>query len=221
MATYGGSGFTYGGGSVVAPPPSAPLPAPTATGTLTDEVWATLPGYMREADEQEGNPLATWLAGLTDLVQPTVDLLGMDDAADPALTPPGLLGFMAAIGGVDIEGVPAGDLRTWIGTETNRPRGSEAAIRARVGLTLTGSKWMQFECPYLGDEFAMRITTRTAQTPDPSATAAAAVIEVPAWLTLTTTTVAGLTYAEIDTEYGTYADMEASAVTYAELSALT
>jgi hypothetical protein len=189
---------------------------------LGQDAWDTLPAYMREADEREGYPLLTWLGGLCDLVQPTVDLLDMETTpADPAVTPSGMLSFFAALGGCDVSAIPGADLRGWIASQVGSARGSDAAVRARVGLTLTGTKWVQIECPYGGDPFAVRITTRTAQTPDTAATDAAAALEVPAWLTLTTATAAGLTYTELAARYSTYDALTASGLTYDQLASLT
>ncbi len=218
MTTYGSVTVTYGGDVLATD--SAPSAPPVPPGPFGQSAWDLLPEFMRQADERQGYPLLAYLSSVADLVQPTVDLLAMVDPADPAITPPGMLGFFAALAGVDIEGIPGGDLRAFISSQVGRARGSVAAIQSRVGLTLTGSKWVQIECPYLGDPWAIRVTTRTAQTPDPSATAAAAALEVPAWLALSTAQVDGMTYAELDAEYGTYADMEAGGLTYGELSSL-
>ncbi len=218
MTTYGSITVTYGGDVLATDPtPSAP---PVPPGPFGQSAWDLLPEFMRQADERGGYPLLAYLSSVADLVQPTVDLLAMVDPADPAYTPPGMLAFFSALAGIDIEGIPGADLRTFIAAEPGRARGSVAAIQSRVGLTLTGSKWVQVECPYLGDPWAVRVTTRTAQTPDPSATAAAAALEVPAWLVLSTAQVDGMTYDELDAAYGTYDDMKASGLTYDELSTL-
>lgn len=187
--------------------------------SLTEAVWAALPQYMRDADD---GTLAAYLGSLTDLVAPTVDLLMMDDPAEPLVMPRGMLAFFAALGGVDIEGVPDAQLREWVGSEMARPRGSVAAIVARVGWTLAAvMPWIQVECPYVGDVWAMRVTTRASETPDPAATLAAVRQEAPAWLAVSAVTVTGLTYNQLAARYPTYAGMAASGASYDALSQLT
>ena len=189
--------------------------------SLTQDVWDTLPAYVRDADTDRGFPLRTWLGGLLDLVQPTVDLLGMEDVADPAVTPPGVLALFAALGGVDADGVPSESLRDMLASATARFRGSVGAIRERVGLTLTGSKYVLIECPYAGSAQKMRVATYATETPDAVATEAAVRTEAPAWMALTVGTLTGITYTGLTSRYSTYASLTATGKTYGELAALT
>jgi hypothetical protein len=189
--------------------------------TLTQDAWDALPGYVREADVRGGYPLLTWLGGLCDLVQPTVDLMAMGEMPEPYLLPRPMLDYAVALGGIDIEGVSDAELRAFVMNESTRARGSVAAIAGRVGVTLTGTRYLDVECPYLADTNQVRVTTYTAETPDSSATTAAAAREVPAWMVLTTRTIAGITYTVLLSRYATYADLTATGYTYAEIAALT
>lgn len=192
-------------------------------GAFARAAWSGLPEFMREADEALDYPLMTWLAGLCDLVQPTVDLMGMavDGLPRTDLLPWPMLEFACALGGIDVTGVPSIEMRAFILNESTRPRGSVAAIAGRVGVTLTGTRYLTVECPFGGDVNAIRVTTYTSETPDTAATNAAAAREVPAWMELTTRTIAGITYAALTSAYGTYALLTATGDTYAELAALT
>lgn len=189
--------------------------------TLTQDTWDALPGYVREADEARGYPLRTWLGGLIDQVQPTADALAMEDLANPALTPPGLLDLITALAGVDSTGIPSGNLRDFLASTTAHYRGSAAAIVDQVARTLTGSKYILIECPYAGHVQKMRVATYATETPATADTAAAVVREAPAWLALTVETLTGITYTVLLSRYSTYAALTATGLTYAELAALT
>lgn len=188
--------------------------------TLATDTVAALPEYVRVADEGLGGPLATWLAGLCDQVQPTVDMLADDDLVNPATCPPALLPYAGALGGIDLEGVPSADVRPFLAQATAKLRGSEAAIRQRVGLTLTGSRTITIETCFGGDPLAMRITTYDAETPNPAATEAAIRLEAPAWLVVTVQVAEGIDYTELTSRYATYDLLTATGYTYEQLMGL-
>lgn len=210
--------------------------------SLLDDVWATLPTYVRDADEAGGYPLRTWLSALCDQAQPVIDLLDPDTISDPAVTPTNLLSWLAALGGIDISGVPADQVRTFLvtaqisdyyvdtytedytlgaGVRVARARGSVEEIVTRVGLTLTGTKHVDVTCPYLGDPHSIRVSTWTTETPDPTETAAAAYREVPAWLDLTVAQLIGIEYVDLAARFPIYADLTYTGSTYSTLAALT
>lgn len=210
--------------------------------SLATRTWEALPGYVRAADEGLGFPLRTWLSGLCDLAQPTVDMLAMPSLADPATTPRVLLPWVAAIAGVDITQLPEDTMRDILAAapygdvyldvyldeyeggqaaRNARARGSIPAIIQRVGLTLTGTRHVEVECPYLGDPMRMRIGTYTGETPSPTATAVAARMEAPAWIRLTVGAGSGVTYTTLTSRYSTYAALAGSGLTYDGLAKLT
>lgn len=199
-------------------PPVAPAPV-VAVSTLGARAFDRLPHYVRAADD---GTVAALLAAVGAPVQSLVELL-IDPGAhgDPDRVPFARLGWLAAMAGVDVDGVPNAALRSWVGDPDNYYRGDEQTIARRVGLTLTGSKVVRIECPYLGDPEQIRITTITAETPDPDATEAAARREVPAWLVLTYRHLAGMTYSELSAAHTTYADLGATGYTYGQLQELT
>ena len=197
------------------PPWVDPAAAQVAT-YLTDLAYSYLPQYVR--DDDDGTVYAL-LGALCLPVKPQVDVLRDTAAwADPMAVPAARLPWTAAIGGVDLTGVPDADKRAFIDSATSRYRGNRAAIVQRVGLTLTGARRVFVDCPYLGDPSRIRVRTYAAETPDPTATAAAIRAEVPAWLRLTIDTAAGMTWDQRKARYGTFDDEKATGKTYDELA---
>lgn len=183
------------------------------------DALAACPEYVREADDGT-------LAALLDCVGAQVDPLQtwLDNpaqAVDPWTVPFERLPWVAALAGVDIEGVPDADLRAFIASDTTRNRGNVAAIQLRVGLTLTGSKTVLITSPYSGSADRILVQTFTAETPDTAATEAAVRAEVPAWMRLTYQAIAGQTYAQMATDYPTYGDMNTTGKTYGTLATET
>lgn len=195
-------------------PPLVPPAVAALDGYLADLAYSYLPGYVRAADD--GTVYA--LLGAACLpVKPQVDVL-RETTADPMTVPAARLPWVAAAGGVDLTSVPDADKRAFITSETSRYRGNRSAIVQRVGLTLTGARRVFVECPYLGDPMRIRVRTYAAETPDPTATAAAIRAEVPAWLRLTIDTAAGMTWDQRKAKYGTFDDEKATGKTYDELA---
>lgn len=181
--------------------------------SFTDDVWAALPTFIRDADT--AGVLRTWLAGLTGQVQPTVDWLTSDTALNPTTCPSAMLPLVAALSGVDLTGVPAASARAFVAA-TSRDRGTTAAITARVAATLTGAQTVLITNPSLN---TIAIQTYAAETPDVNLTIAVARAEVPAWAVLDISTTGGIDYATLSSRYATYSAL--GSMTYAQMSALT
>ncbi|MEZ5119653.1 MAG: phage tail protein [Candidatus Nanopelagicales bacterium] len=202
-----------------------PIPVPTPSSTLTpaatslgDAALDYLPDYVPAADDGTlaalfgalGAPVETMAGVLTD---PTV-------TADERSTPFERLAWLAAMAGIDISTVPSdARKRAVIGNATWRYRGTLAAIRARVGETLTGAKTVEITTNYGSDPDAIAVTTFASQTPDPTATEAAIRAEIPAWMAPTIVTdAAGQSYTELASDYADYDTMTATGKTYSTLS---
>lgn len=182
---------------------------------IGSDALAACPEYIREADD---GTLAALFACVGAQVDPLREWLA-DPAAvvDPMTAPFDRLPWLAALSGVDIDGVPDGSLREFIANDTARHRGSEAAIRLRVGLTLTGSRSVLITAPYTSAEHVL-IQTLTSETPDAAAAQAAARAEVPAWMRLTHEVISGMTYNQLAARYPTYDAMKATGKTYSQLA---
>jgi len=194
-------------------PPVAPAPV-VAVSTLGARAFDRLPHYVRAADD---GTVAALLAAVGAPVQSLVELL-IDPGAhgDPDRVPFARLGWLAAMAGVDLTVVPLAERRSFIASDASRYRGSPAAIRQRVGLTLTGARQVEIE---FTSEYAVTVTTYASQTPEPTATEAAIRAEVPAWLGLTAVTdAAGQSYANLAADYATYGTMTATGKSYGTLS---
>lgn len=185
--------------------------------TLAADTWDALPAYVRAADEAGGLILRTWLGALPDQVQPSIDWLTSGAALNPGTCPPVMVPFVAALAGVDLTGIPVANWRAFIASGS-RARGSVAAVAARVAMTLTGAAQVTITNPSLN---TIAVRTMAGDTPDTTATAAAARAELPAWVVLDFATVGGIDYATLTSRYSTYSALAATGYTYAQLSALT
>ena len=197
-------------------PPLDDPPVNDLDSYLARLTWASLPEYIRNADD---GTLWALVAAVCLPVKQLVDvLLDAATVSDPMSVPAARLPWLAAMSGVDLTGVPAASRREFIASALARNRGNPDAIVQRVGLTLTGARRVFVECPYLGDPWQIRVRTYAAETPDPTTTAAAIRAEVPAWLQLTIQTAGGLTWDERKAKYGTFDDEKATGKTYDELA---
>lgn len=193
-----------------------PTPAPVNLPELpyTEATYAQLPEYVREADDGTVHDLL--YAGCAQSDVAYTMLVDPSTYTDPATVPSARIDWLAALAGIDLTAVPQGERRAFIASDTSRYRGSPAAIRQRVGLTLTGAKQVEIE---FTSQFAVTVTTYATQTPDEAATEAAIRAEVPAWLVLTAVTdAAGQSYTALAVDYPTYGDMTTTGKTYGTLS---
>lgn len=198
------------------------VPTPSSTGTstptvLADLIWDYLPGYMKSSDD------GTLRALVDAIALPVADRVRL--LSDPAhssdeyTAPFDRLPWLAAMAGVDLSTIPDDRKRAVIADPDYRYRGSETAIRKRVGETLTGAKSVEITCPLTGDPDAISVTTFASQTPDAAATEAAIRAEIPAWMAATiVTNAAGQSYANLAADYATYGDMTTTGKTYGTLS---
>lgn len=116
----------------------------------------------------------------------TASETGLDALDAPATAPVWYLEHLAMKAGV---GVAAGwaeqDLRALIRDRPAERRGTRAAMIAAAQVTLTGSRTVRLVEKAGGDAYALTAITRTAETPDPSATEAALLAAKPVGLVLT------------------------------------
>lgn len=201
----------------IVPDPIPPRPAVPLASDLGALAFAALPEVVRDSDD---GTVALVLDAVGAVVQKSVDVLTAPQSwLDPATCPREELPRLAAMAGIDIDGIPESALRGWLADPANYYRGNPDTIRRRVGLTLTGGKSVLLACPYLGDPWRIYVGTLAAETPDSTATLAAIRAEVPAWLRTTAETdLTGKTYAALAATYPTYAAMTATGKTYQELS---
>lgn len=202
---------------IIVPEP-APVEPVEPGSTLIATVWDNLPEYVTDADD---GTLHTYLDAAVWPTEPVVSQLTAGSGmVDPATAPTGRLDWIAALAGVDLTSVPDGEKRAFIADAGTRFRGCRDAIVTRVGLTLTGSRTVQVECPYESDPLAILVRVFDAECADAAVTEAAARAEVPAWLALTFDVATGIDYDALAVLYPTYDDMTASGLTYAQLAAL-
>lgn len=204
--------------AVIVPDPPRPAPVPVAS-SLGERAWSYLPYYVRSTDDGTAR-LVLDSVGAT--VALPVDILTRPSVqVDPAAAPFDRLPWLAAMAGIDVEGVPNEALRSWLADPDNTYRGNVETIRRRVGLTLTGSKQVTIACPYLGDPMHVYVRTLDSETPDATATAAAIRAEVPAWLRITVEVgLIGATYNSLAADYADYDEMTDDGKTYIELQEL-
>lgn len=200
---------------IVTPPPA--VPGALLDSTLTDLAFDYLPEYVRSDDD---GTLYGLLGAVCSQADTSVAWLADPAAvADPWQAAPSQLTWLAAVSGVDLTGVPNDNRRAFIASDITRNRGSLAALQYRVGQTLTGAKSVEIVCPYLGDVNRISVTTYASQTPDPTATTAAILAEIPAWMRATiVTNAAGQSYSNMAADYATYGAMAATSKSYGTLS---
>ena len=199
---------------IVPDPPVTATSTPTA---LSDLIWDYLPEYITDADD---GTLRSLVDAVAAPVAAQVSLL-TDPAysADEYTTPFTRVPWLAALAGVDVSTIPDDRKRAVIADPDYRYRGSAAAIRKRVGETLTGPKSVEITCPVGGDPDQIAVTTFASQTPDAAVTEAAIRAEIPAWMQATiVTNAAGQSYSNLAADYATYAVMAATSKTYGTLS---
>lgn len=199
----------------VDPPPA--VPGALLDSTLTDLAFDYLPEYVRSDDD---GTLYGLLGAVCSQADRSVAWLSDPAAvADPWQAHPDQLDWLAAVSGVDLTSVPNDNRRAFIASDITRNRGSLAALQYRVGQTLTGGKAVEVVCPYLGDVNRISVTTYASQTPDPTATTAAILAEIPAWMRATiVTNAAGQSYSNMAADYATYGAMAGTSKTYGTLS---
>lgn len=201
----------------LAPEPVAPVPVPVVS-QLGALAFDALPGYMRRSDD---GTLAGLMAAIGVPVEALASLLQNWRAwTDPEVVAFDRMGWLAAFTGLDLTGVAAADRRSAVSNPVLRAHGTEAAIRARVALTLTGARQVMITCPYQGDPDHVYVRTLADETPNPAATLLAIRAEVPAWKRLTAEVAAagGLTYNALGAKYATYDAMTATGKTNAQLA---
>lgn len=188
---------------------------------IADSVYEGL-GPHRE-DDVSGD-LHAFVRALTapldeiyEIVGETADRVGWEVVFDPAACPVRCLPWLAQWVGVAVTpSMSEAEIRQAIAVPEGQSRGSRAAIESAIKRTLTGTKRVIIHerTPTATDLY---IRTLTAETPDSSATLAAILLQLPAWLILDYAAAAGMTYIDVASEWSTYADLEAEGLTYDEL----
>lgn len=200
---------------IIVPEP-APVEPVEPGSTLIATVWDALPEYVTDADD---GTLHTYLDAAVWPTEPVVSQLTAGSGmVDPATAPTNRLSWIAALAGIDLTSVPASERRAFIADAGSRFRGCRDAIVTRVGLTLTGSRTVQVECPYESDPLAILVRVFAPECADAAVTEAAARAEVPAWLALTFDVATGVDYDAINTLFTDYDNMTATGGTYNALS---
>lgn len=160
----------------------------TVGGILLDELGVTQPG-----DELRGYPMALLMTGagavagdLYDIVRDRDEGVGWSILLDTVRCPPKYLPWQAQFAGVKLPaGISEADARARITSPPAFRRGTISAVKDAVRATLTGTKDVELRYRVDGDAYAVQLFTDTAETPDPAATEAAALAQLPWWLDLT------------------------------------
>jgi hypothetical protein len=197
------------------------MPRP-ATTPLGEAVYARL-GPVAVQDETLGWPLLTLVQGLAEMARQVEDLVRPADIArhtwdpllDVDLSPDWNLPYLGQFVGVRVTpGATPVQARAQIKAEGGFQRGTPAAMVAAVRATLVGSQYV-FLRERDGDEDHITVVTRTADTPAPAVTLAAAVSQKAAGLILAHIVTSVRTYVENTTLAPTYAARSATYANYA------
>ncbi len=179
-------------------------------------------------------------------IDPNTSVTGTCEIVNPDAAPRAFLPWLGWLVGIDTTVLADADVRSVIrDSVTSQRRGSVDAIAAAVRRTLTGSKdvtiltkppdpdfptwdYNQASEDYnadvrrfdggITDPWLIIVVTKTAQTPDTTATLLAATGEKPAGVLLELQTLTGMTYAELSAAYPTYSGMKSTNRTYGDLA---
>ena len=198
-----------------------------------EQVYRLLPDFIRTADADTDYTLLRYLGGaaiatrtavdVATFTDPDTSVTGTSEMVNPAAAPRSYLGWLGWLVGIDVSTIADPYVRDAI-TDASalQRRGSAAAIRRNVQRTLTGSQSCRVYTNLSGsDPYLITVITTTSQTPDPSATLAAAWLEKPAGMDLELTTVANSTYGEVNANFTDYAAVETTFTDYTELNQWT
>lgn len=194
------------------PDPGATVVDGTGSGQLVGLCADWLPEFIIDDDDGTVYELLDSVCAQADASASL--LMHPAEAFDPQTAPSASLPLLAAIAGVDLTGVAPEAIRARIADPRWRTRGSPEVLAERIRTTLTGGQHVTVEVH--GDH--LQIHTFTSETPDPDLTKRVAAREAPAWLRVSVSTTAGMTYAELAAKYPTYGDLRRTGKTYAELT---
>lgn len=160
---------------------------PDVAEVLYEELAVTQPG-----DNQRGWPLliilgafGTMMGRVAEVVRDNAQGFGWTMLLDPARCPAWALVWLSQFAGVRRKVEAAPDEATQRALITSPPtfsRGTRGAIKAAVALTLTGTRTVRLVSPVDGNPYRRAVITAPAETPDPAATAAAALSQTPFWV---------------------------------------
>jgi hypothetical protein len=179
-------------------------------------------------------------------IDPDTSVTGTCEIVNPDAAPRSFLPWLGWLVGIDTTALADADVRGVLrDAVTSQRRGSVLAMAAAVRRTLTGSQdvtiltkppdpdypawdYNQASEDYnadvrrfdggITDPWLIIVVTKTAQTPDSTATLLAAEGEKPAGVLLELQTLAGMTYTELAAAYATYDVMRATNRTYGNLA---
>ena len=172
-----------------------------AVGVETQRQYDALGAGLRYGDADNGYPLlhlidawAHLLADVSDLVSDTTDGAGWTLLFDPDRCPYAWLPILAAFAGVTLDtGMADADARARIKNAPGRRRGTVGALKTAVKESLTGTKTVTL-VERDGSPYVVTVQTYASETPDPTATEAAAERQTPAWVLLNFGAVPGPTW---------------------------
>ena len=203
---------------------------PRTEAQVEEYVYRLLPDYVRDDDP---GTLATFLGKATasamgpalrlaDVGDPDTSVSGTAELANPDAAPRTWLRWLAWLVGIDLDTIPDAEKRAAIAQASSlRRRGSAVSIVRAVQRTLTGSRSCRvFWNVSTNDPYELIVVTLTAQTPDSTASLAAALTEKPAGMDLILQDVTGSLYSELVTEYtgDDYADLAGDYTDYDDLA---
>jgi len=144
---------------------------------------------------------------------PWVPFFDIDKCPDFALP------WLAQVVGVRLPSSITGDeAREYIKALSFEEVGKPSAIRAAVGIYLTGNKTVYFRERDAGDAYALEVVTVVSETPDPEAVARALEASVPAGIIIRYRSVVGWDYEQMTIEGGLYSALPAKFANYRALS---
>jgi len=208
------------------------MPAPVVS-RFAQDTYGRL-GPVADAaggDEGRGWPLLVYVAALAQMFARVEQLArSTGDGAppwsqivDPDRAPVDVLPYTGLfVGSRPVPGQTEAQARSRIKSTDGFKRGTPAAIAAAVQPSLTGTQYVGIVERAGGNAYALQISTRSSETPDPATSQALALAAKPAGLILTFTVTAQVTWGEMETRnpVATWSNVEAQFATYADAEAV-
>jgi len=184
-----------------------PLPAEIAP--LTWRWWGMLPAAIRAIDERLGYPFAMWidligsqldeLEQLIDSWHPDRNPTGRSALLDPDIAPPGVLAWLAPLGGGDVTAISDVPTKRAIIKQAANGylAGAADSYKAAVQPLLAGQRRVTVTTFVGGDMWATDVSVYGPEVVDVDAVARALAIVKPAGVVLTLNVTAGITIDEL------------------------
>lgn len=192
---------------------------------LTEQIYASLGAFAKLDPANDYHLLRhteAWarpmLGDLYEIVRDRDDRPGWAVLFDPDEAPAEALPYLAQFPGATLtESMTEAERRAEIKNPSGWRRGTLPSMIQAIKRALTGSKIVLIEERFNGSAYRIWVRTIEGETPDPAATEAAMLSQKPVGIVPLYEVVVGLSWNDLEDDYGTWADVEAAFDDWAEV----